>query len=680
MNKISRKGFLKVAAAAAMSGVTAGALAACNAAKDSAAASSAVSAPAGSYIPGTYEGTAEGISSTVKVTMTFSDSAVTDVVVDTSGETASYGAAAADQLKEQLLSSANGEIDGVSGSTITSDAVMKAAKSCFAQAKGEATISSVQLPTGDETDWLGKEPDIDEAAITETIDTDIVIVGAGNGGMFAAAYAAANGLNFRVIEQNSAVQDTRHWYGAIDSAAAKEAGVPATDKAKLLSEISRYASGKCDQRVVKTWINESAAMHDFMRGILEDQFGWTCEFTSGAEAAWPAENAEHNTDYLYPVQEHNYRQSESESGLQRNEALQQYIEELGYSIDFKTSLAKLEKDADGRVTGIIAQSTEDDHFIRYNANKGVLLACGGFPGNPYMMEQLDPLGTSVTTACSYSPSDKGYGIRAAVWAGANLDKEAAPMLFDRGIVAPGVDAGYVESENSFGGKAFPGEIKQYNPGTQPFLKVNRNGERFANESSPYNDIVYAAAHQPGRVYAQICDANILEDVKRFHTIGCSAQTRNAGAEYIQKQMDSAEEKGCFFKADTIEELADKLGFTGEAKDTFLATVDRYNELYDQQNDEDFGKPAYRLSAIRKAPFYGCWLGASLLCTEQGIAINEKGQALDNDNKPMPGLYVTGDMSGSFFANNYPCLMAGVAMGRTLTFAMKAIKQMAGLEK
>ena len=680
MNKISRKGFLKIAAAAAMSGVTAGALAACNAAKDSAAASGAVSAPAGSYIPGTYEGTAEGISSTVKVTMTFSDSAVTDVVVDTSGETASYGAAAADQLKEQLLSSANGEIDGVSGSTITSDAVMKAAKSCFAQAKGEANVSSVQLPTGDETDWLGKEPDIDEAAITETIDTDIVIVGAGNGGMFAAAYAAANGLNFRVIEQNSAVQDTRHWYGAIDSAAAKEAGVPATDKAKLLSEISRYASGKCDQRVVKTWINESAAMHDFMRGILEDQFGWTCEFTSGAEAAWPAENAEHNTDYLYPVQEHNYRQSESESGLQRNEALQQYIEELGYSIDFKTSLAKLEKDADGRITGIIAQSTEDDHFIRYNANKGVLLACGGFPGNPYMMEQLDPLGTSVTTACSYSPSDKGYGIRAAVWAGANLDKEAAPMLFDRGIVAPGVDAGYVESENSFGGKAFPGEIKQYNPGTQPFLKVNRNGERFANESSPYNDIVYAAAHQPGRVYAQICDANILEDVKRFHTIGCSAQTRNAGAEYLQKQMDNAEEKGCFFKADTIEELADKLGFTGEAKDTFLATVDRYNELYDQQNDEDFGKPAYRLSAIRKAPFYGCWLGASLLCTEQGIAINEKGQALDNDNKPMPGLYVTGDMSGSFFANNYPCLMAGVAMGRTLTFAMKAIKQMAGLEK
>ena len=347
--------------------------------------------------------------------------------------------------------------------------------------------------------------------------------------------------------------------------------------------------------------------------------------------------------------------------------------------EVKTSLAKLEKNSDGRITGIIAQSTEDDHFIRYNANKGVLLACGGFPGNPYMMEQLDPLGTSVTTACSYSPSDKGYGIRAAMWAGANLDKEAAPMLFDRGIVAPGVDGGYVDSDTAFGGKAFPGTIRQYNPGTQPFLKVNRNGERFANESSPYNDIVYAAAHQPGRVYAQICDANILEDAKRFHTIGCSAQTRNGGEKYIQGKMDEAIEAGALFKCDTLDELADKMGFTGAAKDTFLATVERYNELYDKQNDEDFGKPAYRLSAIRTAPFYGCWLGASLLTTEQGIAINEKGQALDNDNKPMPGLYITGDMSGSFFANNYPCLMAGVAMGRTLTFAMKAVKQMAGLE-
>ena len=676
MNKISRKGFIKIAAAAAMSGVTAGALAACNAASGSTSAST--SGAAGQYIPGTYEGTAEGISSTVKVTMTFSDSAVTDVVVDTSGETASYGAAAADELREQLMAAGSAEIDGVSGSTVTSNAVMKAAKSCYAQAKGEAVVSSVQLPTGDENDWLGKEPDIDEAAITETVDTDILIVGAGNGGMFAAAYAAANGLNFRVIEQNANVQDTRHWYGAVDSAAAKEAGEPATDKAKLLSEISRYASGKCDQRVVKTWINESAAMHDFMRSILEDKYGWVCDFTSGSEAAWPAENAEHNTDYLYPVQEHNYMASERESGLARNELLLQYIQELGYDVDFKTSLAKLEKNSDGRITGIIAQSTEDDHFIRYNANKGVLLACGGFPGNPYMMEQLDPLGTSVTTACSYTPADKGYGIRAAIWAGAHLDAEPAPVLFDRGLVAPGVDAGYADNGSAFGGKAFPGTVGQYNPGSQPFLKVNRHGERFMNESQEYDNASHASFQQPGHVYAMIHDANFRSDVDRFHTIGCSALTRYIPG-MMEAQLEQYEGEGLIMKADTIEELADKMGFTGADKDNFVATVARYNELYDKQNDEDFGKPASRLSAIRTAPFYGCWLGASLLCSMQGISITENCQAKDSNNEPIPGLYITGDMSGSFFQNNYPCVMGGTACGRTLTFAIKSVKQMAGLE-
>lgn len=678
MKKISRKNFIKLASATVMSGVTAGALAACGAAGSSTAVSgstAASSGTAGLYTPGTYEATAAGINGDVKVTMTFSDSAITDVVLDVSGETASIGGAAAEDLKAALMNAQSADIDVVSGATITSEGVMKAAQKCIDQAKGVASVEVISLPTGDENDWLGQEPDIDEAAITETWDTDILIVGAGNGGMGAAAYAAKNGLKFRIIEQNSVVQDTRHWVGAVDGFGAQEAGV-VTDKNKLLSEISRYASGKCDQRVVKTWLDESADMIAFVHEVVTEKYGVNMIYTHGDEARWPAENALENTDYIYPEIEYTYDRS---TGAERNKLFQSYIEELGYSIDFNTALAKLEKDASGRITGVIAQSTADDHFIRINAAKGVLLACGGYPGNPYMMEQLDKLGTSVTTACSYSPADKGYGIRAAVWAGANLDGEAAPMLFDRGIVPPGQDAGYVDSPNAFGGKAFPGEIRQYNPGTQPFLKVNRNGERFANESCPYNDIVYAAAHQPGRVYAQIHDANWYEDVQRFHTIGCSAQTRAGGPGYVEPKMEEAIEKGCLFKADTLDELADKLGFAGDAKATFLATVERYNALYDQQKDDDFGKPAYRLSAIRTAPFYGCWLGASLLTTEQGIAINHKGQALDTNNQPMEGLYITGDMSGSFFANNYPCLMAGVAMGRTLTFAIKAIKQMGGLE-
>lgn len=106
--------------------------------------------------------------------------------------------------------------------------------------------------------------------------------------MCAAAFAAQNGLNFRIIEQNSAVMETRHWYGTIDSSEAKKQGVPPVDRAELLSEISRSMGGRCDQRVVKTWINESAAMHDFVSGILESApYNYTCNLTLGDEAKWP---------------------------------------------------------------------------------------------------------------------------------------------------------------------------------------------------------------------------------------------------------------------------------------------------------------------------------------------------------------------------------------------------------
>lgn len=663
--KLSRRSFLK-----GMAGV-AGVTAVNTLLGGTAAFASDASASAGIYTPGTYTATANGIG-VVTVTMTFDTDKITDVVLDVSGETASIGQAAADQLRESLLAAQSSSIDSVSGATITANAVMQAAEKCIAQAKGEMTMETVTLDQGSAEDWLGQEPDIDDASITDTWETDILIVGAGNGGMCAAAYAAQNGLNFRIIEQNAVVQDTRHWYGAIDSTEAKKAGVTVNRK-KLLAEISRYASGKCDQRVVSTWIEESAAMHDFVSGILEsDPYNYTCVFTAGEEARWP--ESEDSPDYMFPEQEHTYHGSE----IPRNEVFLQYIQSLGYDVDFNTSLVKLEKNEEGRVTGIIAQKADTGEFIRINAANGVLLACGGYPGNPYMMEALDPLGTSVTTACSYSPSDKGMGIRAAIWAGASLDKEPAPMLFDRGLVAPGVDGGYVENAAAFGGKAFPGTVRQYNPGTQPFLKVNRKGRRFTNESSPYNDTSYAAGNQPGRVYAQIHDANYFEDIQRFHTIGCSAMARNVPG-MMDSQIEQYIEEGLIFKADTLEELADKLGFDAQAKATFLVTVERYNELYDQQSDDDFGKMAPRLSAIRTAPFYGLWLGASLLTTEQGIAINEKTQALDEDRNPIEGLYITGDMSGSFFANNYPCLMPGVACGRTLTFAIKAIKQMGGLE-
>jgi uncharacterized protein with FMN-binding domain len=172
MKKISRKGFLKVAAAAAMSGVTASALAACNAGSSS---STAASTGEAIYTPGTYTGTATGIGE-VKVTMTFSETAITDVVIDASNETESIGGVAAPTLRDALMAAQSTEIDNISGATITTNAVKKAAASCIEQAMGVHTAGGDTAASSSDEDWLGTEPEIDESKVAKTVDVDVAVV------------------------------------------------------------------------------------------------------------------------------------------------------------------------------------------------------------------------------------------------------------------------------------------------------------------------------------------------------------------------------------------------------------------------------------------------------------------------------------------------------------------------
>lgn len=111
-------------------------------------------------------------------------------------------------------------------------------------------------------------------------------------------------------------------------------------------------------------------------------------------------------------------------------------------------------------------------------------------------------------------------------------------------------------------------------------------------------------------------------------------------------IESYVEQGLVFKADTIEELAEKLGIPA---DNLKATVERYNELCAKGVDEDFGKEAYRMRPIAAAPYYGCFLGGSLLTTCDGLRINRKCQVYDTNHQIIEGLYSIGDCSGSFFA-------------------------------
>lgn len=542
-----------------------------------------------------------------------------------------------------------------------------------------AETGAAQAEEGATTSWLGDAPEIAEDGIARTETTDLLIVGAGNAGLVAAATAADLGMKFMVCEKTGAVQATRHFVGAIDSKWQKGEGVQ-TDRGKLLNELTRYASGKCSQNVWKVWIDESAETVEYVDGILA---------AAGMELYLDMEGYDHptgGTDYYMPPQQHMWYipdittaappglwgNASADAGVSRNQVLADYIASKGTPVTYGCALVKLLREEGGRVTGALFDT--GDGYMQVNASKGVLLATGGYVANRKMLEALSPAVLESCTGSDGMPNCTGDGIKAGLWAGARMDRESAPMIFDRGAVLPGVDCGFADDgEDATFSSVCPENVL----GSMPFLKVNRYGKRFFNESAPYDWCANAAANQPGGVWCSVFDSNAGADAARFQVVGCA----KIGSQLVQSLAPEDTvavfpggvqllEEGAFFKADTLEELADLLQLP---KDDFLATIERYNELYDKQSDEDYGKEAFRLSEIRTPPFYGCWFGGSILTTLDGLKINADMQVLDEAMAPIPGLYAAGDCSGSMFSGNYPEYLVGCAVGRTMTEGRHAVR-------
>ena len=154
-----------------------------------------------SYVPGTYTATATGMG-TVKVDVTFDEKSITDIVLDVSGETPAIGQAAADTLKEQVLAAQSGEIDGVSGATLTSGAVREAVNNCIAQARGVSVSAGEEKPATTGLSWENPPAPIDPSEIKKEYDFDVVVIGAGVAGNSAAEGAASQGAKVALVEQS----------------------------------------------------------------------------------------------------------------------------------------------------------------------------------------------------------------------------------------------------------------------------------------------------------------------------------------------------------------------------------------------------------------------------------------------------------------------------------------------
>ena len=682
MKKISRKGFLKVAAAAAMSGVTASALAACNAGSSS---STAAATGEAIYTPGTYTGTATGIGE-VKVTMTFSETAITDVVIDASNETESIGGVAAPTLKDALMAAQSTEIDNISGATITTNAVKKAAASCIEQAMGVHTAGGDTAASSSDEDWLGTEPEIDESKVAKTVDVDVAVVGCGIAGVAACRSVAEDGGLVAAFEKADGPQCRSGEYAVINGKVQAKWGRDTWTREQIDDIIDSHmveSTYRCKRSIMSKWAHN-----------IGDAFDWWVEanpdlyYAETTRSAIPDESANNFIiPIFYPLPEHyDWKQErfpcyptsvefKPDQHVTVEANMQKAIDTGNVQTFYGCFVEKLIMD-NGRCVGLYARDAATGEYIKCNASKGVILSTGDYSQNTKMLKHFCPEVIENNIQCLFTNVDvegnftnQGDGIQLGMWAGAQVQQSHAPMIHHMG-----------------GGADLAGVGVMGNAG---FLNLDLNGKRFMNEDLPGQQLENQIELQKNRESWQIFDSNWPQQLPYMpaaHGGACYYEDYASEAEGPKNnttyrnykspyQLEAAVADGRAVKADTLEELVAKIyPDDTAAQQTALDSIQRYNELAKAGYDEDFHKPASRMWAVENGPFYADkFTTALLLVCIGGLESDEDCHTFDADRNVIPGLYVAGNIQGNRFATEYPIGLKGVSHSMAMYYGYVAGK-------
>lgn len=681
MEKISRKGFLKVAVAAAMSGVTAGALAACN----SAASSSTAASGDAIYTAGTYTGTATGIGE-VKVTMTFSETAITEVVIDASNETESIGGVAAPTLQEAIMAAQGTEIDNISGATVTTNAVKKAAASCIEQAMGVKADGADGSAAASENDWLGTEPEIDESKVTKTVDVDVAVVGCGVAGVAAVRSIAEDGGKVAAFEKADGPQCRSGEYAVINGNVQAKWGRNTWTREQIDEIVDSHmveSTYRCKRSIMSKWAHN-----------IGDAFDWWVEanpdlyYAETTRSAIPDENA---NNFLIPIfyplpENYDWKQERfpcyptsveflPNQSVTVNANMQKAVDTGNVETFYGCFVEKLIME-DGRCVGLYARDAATGEYIKCNAAKGVILSTGDYSQNTKMLQHFCPEVIENNIQCLFTNVDvegsftnQGDGIQLGMWAGAQVQQSHAPMIHHMG-----------------GGADLSGVGVMGNAG---FLNLDLNGKRFMNEDLPGQQLENQIELQKNRESWQIFDSNWPQQLPYMpaaHGGACYYEDYASEAEGPKNnttyrnykspyQLEAAVADGRAVKADTLEELVAKIyPDDTAAQQTALESIQRYNQLAKDGYDEDFHKPASRMWALENGPFYADkFTTALLLVCIGGLESDENCHTFDADRNVIPGLYVAGNVQGNRFATEYPIGLKGVSHSMAMYYGYVAGK-------
>ena len=487
---------------------------------------------------------------------------------------------------------------------------------------------------------------INDSAVTDTVETDVVVVGEGMSGLCTALSAVEEGQDTIIVTASSKPVGRGGSMFAAYSKVMERQGHPRFDPTEFFLDEFASNSYNIDQRKWYSFYRNSEESMNWLIDMLEAD-GVRIELENGNED-------DPHSPTTQPVGTHAFFDDDlTFAGLGINivlKSLEKNYLARGGKVVYRNVAKQLVKDAaTGRVTGLIAVNT-DGNYIKYLAKKAVVLATGDFSSNRDMMAKYCPAYAKYFTGGSQDYDvgfhEKGLypgeGHLMALWAGAAWQKTFPNATLIQGS--------RVCSNMPYGGHRG--------------LRLNRDGERFMNEdaNAPYS--AYAILREPESMAYAIWGTNYAYDID-WHAHGSTRGSPPTPPEKVIQLWEAEVEKGNYVKGATISEVAKQLGMPHEKT---LAEIERYNMMCREGADTDFYKKKKYLQEIKDAPFYGSPLDRRLFFSVLGgPRTNHNMQICDEDDKPLGGLYAAGTMIGDMYANCYNFRIAGHNYGVCLTF-------------
>ena len=577
----------------------------------------------GAGATGDFTGTAKGFGGDVTVTLTLTDGKITGCTAEGADETKGVGSKAIEQLPAAIAESGSIAVDGVSTATITSNAIKEAAA---------AAITAAGLKPEDFQTAVENNA---EPAEDSTVDTDIVIVGAGGAGMTAALTATSEGKSVVIVESQPVVGgNSVRATGGMNAGKtvyqdenefAEGAGVEKT----LKTAAEKYADNETITALAKTVSEQWAAYQADPKGYFDSVELMELDTMIGGKGVNdPAlvetlcSNSADAIDWLgeqgitlHSVSSfggasvkriHRPVNAEGKTvsvGSYMIPLLQENCEKAGVKMMLDTTATEILTDANGAAVGVKATGASGE-TVTVNA-KAVVLATGGFGANLDMVVKYKPelKGFMTTNA----PGIQGQGIEMAQAIG------AATVDMDQIQIHPTVEANTAAliTEGLRGDGA---------------ILINEEGQRFIDEVGT-RDVVSAAEIAQTGSYSWLVVDQAMADASSV----------------IQGYI----KKGYTVTGATYEELGKAMGVDAAA---FAETMEKWNGYVEAKNDPDFGRTSFA-NPLNTAPYYAVKVTAGVHHTMGGLKINANTEVLNEKGEVIPGLFAAGEVTGGVHGAN-----------------------------